>query len=549
MSEPVQQSVNANDQNNSNQEFDVGKSYDDFPYDSYPFPQTRPEAIYATGKLFSFDAQLPAKARVLSIGCSYGMELIPFALNNPDSSCLGIDISKKEIEHGQKIIKDLEINNVELKAISVSDIDESYDKFDYIICHGVISWVPDYVKNKIFEVCKNNLAENGIAFISYNVFPGWNMANNAKDMMRYHAKNFNSNIDKLQQGKFFLDFVNDALTSSETPYALALKKEIEFLKTQKDYYIFHEYIEGINKPFYFHEFVGKLSENKLNYLADSQVSTMFHDNLPKKAAELFAQINDLVKSEQYCDFIYNRRFRNSLVVHEGKSCSYNVKNDVLKDLYLITHISISDKNVKDVEVNDRNENLTFYFDNNKSNYIQTNSPYLKATFIAWIDFANCPVSINELLGKSKEKLHQFNEKEFQDLVSSNILKLIFANNIHVISSKISLINYITDKPKVSKLVRYQAASYIENEHQMWVCTNISAVYYINVFEKYLLQYLDGTNDKNSLIEKLCADVRDKKFSILDGDKEITDEKIIKEKIEILLEESLQNFRKGCLLIE
>ena len=45
--------------------------------------------------------------------------------------------------------------------------------FDYILCHGVYSWVPAPVQQRIFELCQRLLSPRGIAYISYNTYPGF----------------------------------------------------------------------------------------------------------------------------------------------------------------------------------------------------------------------------------------------------------------------------------------------------------------------------------------------------------------------------------------
>ena len=46
------------------------------------------------------------------------------------------------------------------------------ERFDYIVCHGVYSWVPPSVRDAILRISAHNLAEGGIAYVSYNVYPG-----------------------------------------------------------------------------------------------------------------------------------------------------------------------------------------------------------------------------------------------------------------------------------------------------------------------------------------------------------------------------------------
>jgi len=90
------------------------------------------------------------KCRVLELGCASGGNLIPMAFNLPESEFIGVDFSAKEVEMGNKIIKDLNLKNIRLEQLSIMDIDETFGKFDYIICHDVYSSVPVLFSIKLF---------------------------------------------------------------------------------------------------------------------------------------------------------------------------------------------------------------------------------------------------------------------------------------------------------------------------------------------------------------------------------------------------------------
>ena len=82
------------------------------------------------------------RCRVLELGCASGGNLIPMAMDFPDSEFLGIDLSARQIEAGKVHLANLKPRNIELRAASIMDVDAGYGQFDYIICHGVFSWVP-----------------------------------------------------------------------------------------------------------------------------------------------------------------------------------------------------------------------------------------------------------------------------------------------------------------------------------------------------------------------------------------------------------------------
>jgi cyclopropane fatty-acyl-phospholipid synthase-like methyltransferase len=146
-------------------------TYDAIPYPSNPFRQTRPERLAAIAKLFGLDAPPAERCRVLEIGCSMGGNLVVMAQDNPESQYVGIDASSRQIAEGWKTVEALGLGNLQLKHMDVLDVTEDLGRFDYVICHGVFSWVPARVQSKILEICQRQLAQNGIGYISYNTYP------------------------------------------------------------------------------------------------------------------------------------------------------------------------------------------------------------------------------------------------------------------------------------------------------------------------------------------------------------------------------------------
>ena len=164
--------------------------YDEFAYVSRAHPQTHPSRLAALAKLFGMQPAPLSGCRVLELGCASGGNLLPMAAQTPSASFLGIDLSGRQIADGQAVIAELGLSNIGLRHLGIAHVDESLGKFDYIIAHGVYSWVPQEMQEKILSICKENLAPNGVAYVSYNTYPGWRMRGMIRDMMLYHARPF-----------------------------------------------------------------------------------------------------------------------------------------------------------------------------------------------------------------------------------------------------------------------------------------------------------------------------------------------------------------------
>lgn len=127
-------------------------SYDELPYPSHPFEVTHPDHLYSLAKLFRINATLPDDASILELGCASGGNIIPLAVQMPNSRVVGVDLSKKQIAQGQTFVDQLKLKNIQLHAADLQNVGESFGQFDYIVCHGVFSWVPDAVQHRILEI-------------------------------------------------------------------------------------------------------------------------------------------------------------------------------------------------------------------------------------------------------------------------------------------------------------------------------------------------------------------------------------------------------------
>ena len=220
--------------------------YDEVPYESNPFAQTHPNRLATVASLLGMKPKPIERCRVLELGCASGGNLIPMAIELPGSEFVGIDLSALQIDESNEILRKLDIKNVRLEHCNIADIDKKFGLFDYIICHGVFSWVPFDIKDKILDICRENLSWNGVAYVSYNALPGWHMRGMIRDMMCYHTARFTDNQMKVEQARALIDFLLQSATNEKSAYAVWLKEEFELLKKVKNYYIFHDHLEDNN---------------------------------------------------------------------------------------------------------------------------------------------------------------------------------------------------------------------------------------------------------------------------------------------------------------
>jgi len=300
----------------------IEKSYDELTYKSAAFAQSSPYKLEACATLLGINPPPCKNAKVLEIGCSFGGNLIPFAVNNENAKVVGIDLSGEQIRRGKEIVKEIGLSNLELIHGDICEF-KSDEKFDYIIVHGVFSWVPDFVKDAILRVVRENLSQNGVVFISYNVYPGWKTKDVVRDLMLLAAKDKENTEEKLKAAKEALIVFKEFLLSMDNEnYKKKMPIEmllfwIDTILDKSDFYVAHEFLEDINDPFYFKDFNAMLVKNDLSYLCECTLEDIFVPDLGMNKADSYKndKFKDRIDLEQFMDIANNKVFRQSLIVH------------------------------------------------------------------------------------------------------------------------------------------------------------------------------------------------------------------------------------------
>jgi SAM-dependent methyltransferase/methyltransferase-like protein len=287
--------------------------YDAFPYESIAFPETHPHHLAVLGRLLGLDTARPATARVLEIGCAGGGNLIPLALGLPGASCLGIDLSARQIAMGQDLVQTLGLANLELRQGDILDLDPSLGPFDYIIAHGVYSWVPDPVREHLLRLASQLLAPAGIFYVSYNCLPGWRMRGMLRDILRYACRGLETPTERISAARAALDRLRASLQGLDAHSARYLLAEITHLDQVHPSYLLFEYLAEHNRAFLFSDFAADAEQAGLRYLCDTDPRTLFPSTYGQAVDQALAPIEDGLELEQWLDFVTNRNFRQSLL--------------------------------------------------------------------------------------------------------------------------------------------------------------------------------------------------------------------------------------------
>ncbi|MES1182841.1 MAG: class I SAM-dependent methyltransferase [Myxococcales bacterium] len=271
----------------------------------------------AIAALLGFPAASPRTCRVLELGAGDGAHLIPLALEQPGASFVGIDLAGSAIARGQALVQELGLKNIRLEQGDLSTFDAA-EPFDYVIAHGVYSWVPPEVQTLLLSGCRSLLAPQGLAYISYATYPGCHQREMVRNMMLFHTARLAGGSNVVSEGHAFAQLVRDHQTAGEA-YGSAIQQELTRMQQHGVGYAFHDDFAEHNSPVYFGEMAERVREQGLEFFAESLFS--FFDDA-RLSADVLAMVEklgegDLITREQYLDFLRGRAFRQSLFCHVG----------------------------------------------------------------------------------------------------------------------------------------------------------------------------------------------------------------------------------------
>ena len=480
---------------------DLPTPYDLVPYKSVSFTQTHPIALATVAMLVNHRAPPVEKCRVLELGCSSGGNLLPMAETLPGGEFLGIDASSVQVERGNEMRKTAGLTNVELRCQDILDF-QSDPQFDYIICHGVYSWVPDDVKHKILDICRTCLSQNGIAYVSYNVFPKWRMNAIARDIMMYSSRYIKDQIQKLNSAKNVVKLLNTAVGQDTAHYKELLNRSHKIATENDDYYLIHEYLEHVNSPLHFHEFSERVQKSGLQYLGDADYEYMNFESVSSSDLRVLMDVSrDSGEVEQYKDFLWNRGFRRSLLCHAG--CHLDRKSPEQR----LTHFRVSSSARTQFPRPDLMSTIPVTFRFLDGGTISISDPMIKATLfhlgIAWpssVPFVDLVCLVQSSIMENALSIEGGGRASTVDRLSRKLLRLFATNVVFFHLDTPKFVGVVSERPKASRLMQLQASkgeAVTNAKHESIV---------LDAIQCHLVAQCDGQRSVSELVASLSRQI-------------------------------------------
>ena len=422
-------------------------SYDELPYDSLPLPETQPDFLAAVARLHGFEAPDPRHARILELGCAQGGNLVPLAWRWPGSECVGVELSRVQAEAGADFIRRLGIANVRIVHGDLAALPDDLGPFDYIIAHGVFSWVPPAVREALLEACRRHLSAQGVAYISFNVTAGWQRLQPLRAALLGRTS---ADLPAPERHQQALRVLSELEAEWDDPFLL---KEVAYLKAAAPSYLFHEYLADFNAPMRFGEFAAQLEAHGLRYVGEAGPRSAVVELEDAWGLVPEGMAGRWLDAEEALDDALATRFRRALVARSDAACAQPPRAEALDGLAF--HADLRSDEEIDLE-----EAVEQGFINPAGNGFPVAQPAMKAAAMALSAAYPGALAYPDLLHAARQVMAEFgsaaevDEAAFRDA----LFQLVMSHGVMPTVSASTYSNEPGERPCAHALARLQASS-------------------------------------------------------------------------------------------
>lgn len=252
------------------------------------------------------------------LGCAHGDTLAALAAAYPQGRFLGIDLSGAHIASAKRLARDGALENIGFLERDFADlVHEDIGPFDYVVAHGVLSWVSPDKRRALIDFARAKLRPGGLLFVSYNAMPGWASIEPLRQLLLFPSVGAGPEVDTLERARRGLDFAT-AMQQAGAEYFVKNPAAAEMLQklTRAGLpYLVHEYMHEHWSPMYFARVAWEMTEGDLHYVGSLPLYTNFRDTAVAEPLErLLRTATDRVTFESLKDLALDQSFRRDVFV-------------------------------------------------------------------------------------------------------------------------------------------------------------------------------------------------------------------------------------------
>ncbi|MEM7620718.1 MAG: class I SAM-dependent methyltransferase [Pseudomonadota bacterium] len=248
------------------------------------------------------------------LGCGLGYTSLILAACYPDYTFYAVDFNSEHIARAQEFARKAKLDNVHFFDLSFAEFaTQDLPKFDYIIAHGVWTWVAESSRQDIIKFVNDRLNTNGAFYISYNAMPG-SAPYQPLQKIYYHLYKTLPGTPKERIAKTieFVDRMIEKKMSYFEQFPQA-KARHDSVKAKSSHYFAHEFLNANWDCYYVSEVSDALQNARVKYVGSASLSeNATSAAFEKDCKDILSFISDNISQEQLKDYAQAKMFRKDL---------------------------------------------------------------------------------------------------------------------------------------------------------------------------------------------------------------------------------------------
>jgi 2-polyprenyl-3-methyl-5-hydroxy-6-metoxy-1,4-benzoquinol methylase/methyltransferase-like protein len=466
--------------------------YDVVLYPSYTHAPSHIDGLATQAVLHGLSPAPLTACRVLELGCGNGSNLNPMAYGLPGSTFVGVDYAAGPIEHARRMAAEIGLTNVEFVHADITTLASDIGTFDYVICHGVYSWVPPDVADHILRICGECLAPEGVAFVSYLAYPGSHARQMMREIALYHLRAVEDPAVLKAEARELAAWIAAGPTGDAN--VAVLQADARRFVTASPDYLFHDDLTEWNVPLYFTQFANAAAAHGLQYLSEADPIETADYGLPTEIRQRLDVLaaGSRLQREQYTDFLVARRFRQTLLTPATAPVRDRPDPSCLSGLFVSSSLPMPEEGVNlSPEVDVR-------FVSPRGSRLETHYPLGKAALEVLIEVAPERIPFADLETAARARVTGEAAASSTGELQEFLLHLFRAGyvGLHAVGS--TVVRAPGDRPRASAVARWQAG-----EGRYITALTHMGFTYTDELGLALVRLLDGTRDRADVYRELA----------------------------------------------
>ena len=291
--------------------------YDTVPYRSLPVAWTAPERLALASLLHGGPRVGLDSCRVLELGCGDGANLLPLGYFRRDAEFVGVDAAAGAIRIAGERSAALGLPNVSFVHADFSTADARLSgAFDFIVAHGVFSWVPDETRDAMMALCARRLRRGGLLYLNYNARPGWTVRGIVRDYLRAETAGATDLATRARLARDRAAAIAASLPEDVPhPYVRLIAHEFQLVADKHASYVAHEYLAPDNRSYWRDEFLEIARGHGFEHVADADFS--FESGRVPGGLEVLLRDHDIAGGDPHrtIDLMSFRQMHSPVLAH------------------------------------------------------------------------------------------------------------------------------------------------------------------------------------------------------------------------------------------